>query len=163
MIFFLITLPIAFLLTVMLSYLYGSNESTSFKAAILDTLKLNTFEKGLTFVMVCILLNLITVFVSAKNNKEWLEPLDETHHICEIDDDGYVTYVKADGGKSTYLEKKPVIVGIAEDETPSIRMKSDTRDNDVTWLFHITERINKTDTLFIDSGSMEKVRGCYDK
>lgn len=162
MYFFLISIPIAYIIVV-IWYWCNNRPTVTLSQSFIRVLKLHEESDIIRIGFICIILNAVVAFIGGFVNKEWLAPVDERYTLARVDDDGYPVYIK-DGGEYTYYinkDNKPTLVPIKNDAEPYIHLVSESSVPDVKWSLFLADRMNVTDTLFIKEADMEKARKKY--
>lgn len=167
MYFFLISLPIALVIT-FIAVIIGREKETTIKEAILNVLKLNNIIYAYIFIFSCAIINLSAVFIAAfsLNNDDWRKPIDVVYPITDIEPNGTVKYINHNHETEIlYREsgegEKPVIVTVPDSVHQSIHLKSNNDKLSSDWVFYFAYRTNCTDTLFIRESLAKKVADYY--
>lgn len=161
MYFFLISIPIAYIIVV-IWYWCNNRPTITLGQSFIRVLKLDDEIDIIRIGCICIIFNAIVAFIGGFVNKEWLTPVDEKYALTKVDD-GYAVYVK-DGDKCTYYinkDNKPTLVPIKNNTEPYIHLVSESSVPDVKWCLFLADRMNVADTLFIKEADIEKARKNY--
>lgn len=158
---FLISIPIAFIITAIALYIANYNKGVTLKTVILNILKLND-NVLLSFGMTCVLINLVVCVIVGVSSVGWLEPVDNTYKVTEITDYGRVCY-NENNKHVSYIKgnPKPTVIPIDDGLQQMVHEKSDNHDYGNGWSFFMVGRDNCNDTLFINRKYFDKVRDYY--